>query len=124
MKGQVNNKPSLKTFRKDLRNNGTPAEATLWLSLKNKQLDGRKFRRQFSVENYILDFYCPSEKLAVELDGADHYTEAGSEYDEERTRFLNSKGIKVIRFENKEVFENIGGVLDEIKRSFTTPTGS
>ncbi len=124
MKGQVNNKPSLKAFRKDLRNNGTPAEATLWLSLKNKQVDGRKFRRQFSVENYILDFYCPSEKLAVELDGADHYTEAGSEYDEERTRFLNSRGIKVIRFENKEVFENIDGVLDEIKRSFTTPTRS
>ncbi|WP_255518216.1 endonuclease domain-containing protein [Fulvivirga sp. M361] len=64
------NKPELKKFRKELRNNGTSAEATLWTMLKNKQLEGRKFRRQYSVGYYILDFYCTSERLAIELDGA------------------------------------------------------
>lgn len=118
---RLNNRPELKDFRKKLRNNSTSAEATLWTFLKGKQLKGRKFRRQFSVENYILDFYCPSEKLAVELDGADHFTSAGFESDEERTRVLNSHGIKVIRFENKEVFQAIEGVLESIMNNFTTP---
>lgn len=120
-KRQINNRPELKENRKQLRNNLTSAEATLWRFLKGKQLDGRRFRRQFSVENYILDFYCPAEKLAVELDGADHYTTAGFEYDEERTKFLNAQGIKVIRFENIEVFQALESVLEEIKSNFTSP---
>jgi very-short-patch-repair endonuclease len=117
-KRQINNRPILKKFRKDLRNNLTSAEATLWKFLKGKQLEGRKFRRQFSVENYILDFYCPSEQLAIELDGAHHLTAAGQEYDTERTKVLNSHGITVIRFENKEVFEALEAVLNKIKGSF------
>jgi very-short-patch-repair endonuclease len=117
-KRQINNRPILKKFRKDLRNNLTSAEATLWKFLKGKQLEGRKFRRQFSVENYILDFYCPSEHLAIELDGAHHFTAAGQEYDTERTKVLNGHGITVIRFENKEVFEALEGVLEKIKGSF------
>lgn len=117
-KRQINNKTELKEFRKKLRNNGTPAEAFLWRYLKNKQLEGRKFRRQFSVGNYILDFYCPSEKLCVELDGADHFTSAGFEYDQERTAFLNAQGIKVIRFENKIVFDCTEHVLETIKSNF------
>ena len=118
-KRQINNRPELKENRKTLRCNLTGAEATLWKYLKRKQLDGRKFRRQFSVENYILDFYCPSEKLAVELDGAGHFTSAGFDYDEERTKVLNSHGINVIRFENKQVFEALENVLEEIKSNFT-----
>ncbi len=73
-KEQINNRPELKVFRKALRNNSTAAEATLWKMIKGKKLKGRKFRRQFSVEKFILDFYCPSEKLAIELDGAGHFT--------------------------------------------------
>lgn len=119
-KRQVNNKPELKGFRKNLRNNLTSAEATLWLQLKGKKLAGRKFRRQFSVENYILDFYCPSEKLCIELDGAAHFTAAGLEYDQERTEVLNSHGIRVIRFENIEVFEAMESVLEKIKSNFTS----
>jgi len=113
-----NNKPYLKKARKQLRSNGTSAEATLWLHLKNKQLDGRRFRRQFSIDNCILDFYCPSEKLAVELDGAHHYTPAGMASDINRDGFLNDMGVVVLRFENKLVFENIDYVLSEIKRHF------
>jgi very-short-patch-repair endonuclease len=115
---QINNRPELKENRRQLRNNSTPAEAFLWNYLKNKQLAGRKFRRQFSVENYILDFYCPSEKLCIELDGADHFTSAGFEYDQERTAFLNNLGIKVIRFENKTVFDATEYVLETIMSNF------
>jgi very-short-patch-repair endonuclease len=115
---QVFNKTAYKKFRRKLRHKLTPAEATLWRYLKNKQLENRRFRRQFGVDKYVLDFYCPSEKLAVELDGKHHYSEEGMAYDSERDQFLVQQGIKVIRFENVEVFENINGVLDKIKSCF------
>lgn len=115
---QLNNKKILEPFRKNLRNNLTPAEAALWGYLKGKQMEGRKFRRQHSFGNYILDFYCPSEKLAIELDGEHHFTVEGAAYDLERTRFLNAHGISVIRFENKLVFERLEFILDEIKKEF------
>jgi very-short-patch-repair endonuclease len=118
MKQQMNNLPHLKHFRKNLRNNSTSAEATLWLSLKSRQLDGRKFRRQHSIENYILDFYCPSEKINIELDGQGHYTEEGKENDSVRDAFLNQFGVKVIRVENREVFENLENVLEMIRGNF------
>jgi len=66
---RLNNLPALKYFRRKLRSKMTPAEAKLWTYLKGKQLEGKKFRRQHSVSRYILDFYCPSSKLAIELDG-------------------------------------------------------
>ena len=117
-KHQLNNRPYLKTFRKELRNNLTPAEAKFWTLVQNSKLEGRKFRRQHSVGNYILDFYCPSEKLAIELDGEVHFNETAQLKDAERTLFLNHFGIKVLRFENKLVFEQTEQVLDEIKESF------
>ena len=113
-----NNNKKLKTLRKCLRKNLTPAEAKLWKYLQNKQLDGRKFRRQHSINNYILDFYCPSEKLAIELDGEVHNIETQAEYDNERDLFLFNCGIKVLRFENKLVFENTEYLIDCIKKEF------
>ncbi len=124
MSQQINNRPELKQNRKDLRNNLTPAEAKLWTLLKSKQLEGRKFRRQHSVGNYILDFYCPTEKLAIELDGAHHFTEDGMKYDEERTAHLNSVGIRVVRFENRLVFDDPEFVLTEVKKYFLPPRPS
>jgi len=119
---QIHNLPYLKTFRKELRNNLTPAEATLWKMLQKRQLDGRKFRRQHSVANYILDFYCPSEKLAIELDGQGHFEATQAEYDYERDLFLKEFGIKVLRFENKIVFEDTEWMLEKIRKEFiTTP---
>ena len=118
MKEQINNRKYLTPFRKSLRNNLTPAEAFLWTLLKNSQLDNRKFRRQHSVGNYILDFYCPSERLAIELDGEFHFTPEGIEYDKTRTEYINGLNINVIRFENKLVFENTDWVLMEIKNNF------
>lgn len=122
----INNLPALRTFRKTLRQQLTPAEAKLWTLLKQSQLDGRKFRRQHSVGSYILDFYCPAESLAVELDGAAHDSVSAQAHDDERTRYLNSVGINVVRFENKWVFCEPEAVLLEIKRCFgkevlTTP---
>jgi very-short-patch-repair endonuclease len=110
--------PELQTFRKELRANLTPAEAALWKMIQGSRLEGRKFRRQHSVGLYILDFYCPAEKLAVELDGQVHNNEQANQYDHERKLFLEFYGIKVIRFENKWVFEDSGWVLDRIKSHF------
>ena len=115
---EIHNKEVLKTNRKALRNNSTSAEAVLWRSLKNCQLEGRKFRRQHSISNYIVDFYCASELLAIELDGAHHYTWSGSANDNIRDTNLANLNITVLRFENRVVFEHIDLVLEEIKRHF------
>jgi very-short-patch-repair endonuclease len=110
----IHNRKYLEPFRKDLRNNLTSAEATLWKYLKGSQL-GKKFRRQHSAGNYILDFYCATKRIAIELDGKNHFTADGMKYDEVRTRYLNSLNIKVLRFENVRVFQELDKVLEEIK---------
>ena len=112
------NKSYLKPRRKQLRGNLTPAEAALWSALKNSQLDGRKFRRQHSVGNYVLDFFCVSERLAVELDGEVHRNEMAEDYDLRRTLYLKDHGIKVIRFENFLVFDSLEYVLQRIRLHF------
>jgi len=123
------NRPELKFRRKELRNNSTPAEIKLWSMLQHSNLGGNKFRRQHSVGAYILDFYCPSEKLAVELDGDSHFTDEAIEYDRERTAYLNALNIKVLRFLNTDVYDNLNVVgeriLEEIKgENSTTPSPS
>jgi len=106
----------LKPWRRELRNNLTPAEAALWNLLKGKQLEGKKFRRQHSIENYIADFYCPEANLVIELDGAVHNNYAQADYDKERDARLADLGITVIRFENRLVFDHPEYVLGEIKK--------
>lgn len=118
MTKKIHNHKYLEERRKALRNNSTSAEATLWKHLQRKQLSGRKFRRQHSIQNYIVDFYCTSEKLIIELDGTYHLDFAQQNYDDERTQVLEGFGFKVIRFENKLLFENITGVLEEIESCF------
>lgn len=118
---RLHNRKELKARRKHLRNNGTSAEATLWTLLSNKQLEGRKFRRQHSIKNYIVDFYCPSEKLIIELDGDIHFSEAGLEYDQKRDSELRALGFKIIRIENEDVFLATMAVLDKIKSYFNHP---
>lgn len=101
-------------------------------TLEESQLDGRKFRRQHRVGSYILDFYCLSERLAIELDGAGHDSADAQEYDRERNLFLTCFGVKVLRFENKWVFQETEAELTDIKNQFgwrnpaeqTTPSGS
>ena len=87
----------------------------MWTYLKAKQLDGRKFRRQHSIDGYILDFYCPSERLAIELDGQWHFNPGAKEYDRERDLFLEHYGVLVLRFVNCWVFDNPQSVLEKIQ---------
>ena len=122
----IHNRPILKSRRKELRNNSTPAEKLLWSVLQHSNLEGYKFRRQHSVGAYILDFYCPSECLAVELDGDSHFTDEALVYDRERTAYLNALNIKVLRFMNTDVYDNLNVVCERILEEFkggnlTTP---
>jgi len=114
----VLNKKFLKPLRQELRNNSTSAEAELWGLLKNKQVEGRKFRRQYGIENFIVDFYCPSEKLIIELDGDPHGDYAQINTDEIRDKFLEENGFKVLRFENRFVFQAPEYVIELIKSNF------
>lgn len=107
-----------KGFRKSLRNSLTSAEAFLWNHLKERKLSGRKFRRQHGVGRYVVDFYCASEKLVIELDGQPHINPTAEERDEKRTQFLESKGLTVIRFENRMVFDLLSSVLKDIEDHF------
>ena len=115
MTSRTHNQPALTTQRKTLRNNSTSAEAMLWNMLKLRQL-GVKFRRQFSIDRYILDFYSPEIKLCIELDGAPHFTHDGTDYDYERSKYLKKyHGIRTLRFENNEFFKYPEEVLATIK---------
>lgn len=115
-KDQVKNVSYLTSTRKELCNNATPAEAALWQLLKNSQLDGYKFRRQASIENYIVDFFCPAGNLVIELDGQIHHHPTVAENDKHRDERLKELGYTVLRFENKDVFNLTEWVLDEIRR--------
>jgi len=117
----LHNRPELKSCRKELRNKATPAEVRLWSILQRSNLGGYKFRRQHSIGAYILDFYCPSERLAIELDGDSHFTDEAMEYDRQRTAYLKALHIKVLRFLNTDVYENLivvgERILEEIKEN-------
>ena len=99
--------------RKSLRSSATDAEKKLWRHLKAKQ-SGAKFRRQYSVDAYVLDFYAAQLRLAIEIDGDSHFNPAAIAYDQERTAYLEAFGIEVMRFTNLEISENIEGVLEKI----------
>ncbi len=118
MKKPEHNKKNLKDVRKELRRNMTPAEAYLWIELKESKLEGRKFRRQHSINDFIVDFYCASEQLIIELDGNVHLNPAAEDKDRRREKILEKMGLKVLRFENRMVFENLDSVLQEIKDNF------
>lgn len=98
-----------------LRHQLTPAEARLWKALQNRQLAGLKFRCQHPVGRFIVDFYCPSCKLVIELDGGIHSKQ--SAYDEARTEQLQSFGYRVLRFSNEAVLSNLDTILDCIVRT-------
>ena len=104
--------PELKKRAREFRRNPTHAEQYLWNFLRGRQLDGFKFRRQYVIGPFIADFYCPEKQLIIEIDGAAH---AGQEeYDGYRTEWLNRHGLRVIRFINAEVDEQLEEVLSRI----------
>ncbi|MBE9199612.1 MULTISPECIES: DUF559 domain-containing protein [unclassified Nodularia (in: cyanobacteria)] len=105
--------PEIEENARKLRQNLTQAEARLWSALRNKQLNGLRFRCQHPVGNFILDFYCPACKLVVEVDGEIHASRA--EYDQSRTAKLGEYGYQVLRFSNEEVMHDLPKVLDKIR---------
>lgn len=114
MQVRKNNKPNLKFYRKQLRKNMPAPEVILWQKIRNNQI-GAKFRRQFSVGNYILDFYAPKIKLGIEIDGESHFFDKEKQVkDNIRDEFLNKQGIKVLRFLNTEIMTNLKGCLTKI----------
>ena len=102
---------------RELRKNSTPQEITLWTLLRNRRYKDYKFRRQYPIGNYIVDFVCRDKKLIIELDGGQHNEPNNIEYDKSRTEFLKSKGYKVIRFWNNDVDNNIEGVFEVIRKN-------
>jgi len=102
----------------------TDAEILLWSKIQNKQLCGYKFRRQHGVGGYIVDFYCPKLKLAIELDGGQHNQDENIAYDKERTQYLNDLNIKVIRYWNHEVLESIDDVLEDLENKISVITNT
>jgi len=99
----------------ELRQDMTPAEKILWGQLRTNRLDGLHFRRQQVIAGFIVDFYCHAAGLAVELDGPVHANQV--EYDLERDRVLKEIGVRVLRFRNEEVLENLEAVLTAIREA-------
>ncbi len=97
-----------------LRKNQTDAESKLWSLLRNRQLANVKFRRQFPVDRYILDFYSPEYKLGIEADGGQHYSDEGKVKDELRAGKFSKYGIQILRFSNLDILKNIEGVYEVI----------
>ena len=102
--------------RRELRNSMPNAEVVLWSKLKGRQLLGCKFRRQYGVGAFVVDFYSPEIKLGIELDGDSHFAEGKREYDQKRQAFIESFGIRIVRFLNVDVYDNLDGVLGAIER--------
>ncbi len=101
-------------LRKKLRKNQTKAEEVLWRKIKNKQINGCKFRRQFGIEKYVIDFYCPKLKLAIEIDGDSHFYGKQLKNDANREKEIEQYGVKILRFMNVDVRDNLKNVLNVI----------
>lgn len=109
------NRPELKEKRRRLRNNPTKSESVLWKHLRNRQIEDTKFRRQFSIDNYIVDFYAAAIKLVIEVDGDTHFKDEEVEYDRRRQRDLESFEVTILRFTNTDVIESTEFVVENIR---------
>lgn len=109
-----------KKRRQDLRKKSTFLEKIVWSKIRNRQIENCKFRRQYSIGRYIVDFYCPEKKLVIEIDGDSHFQDEAILYDIEREKYIRTLNIEIIRFTNKEVTDNIDGVLFKIAHKLET----
>ena len=103
------------SFARELRQQHTNAERALWMKLRNRELEGVKFRRQQPIGPYIVDFVSLQRRLIIEIDGGQHNEEREKERDEERTMSLEERGYRIMRFWNNEVMTNPEGVLERIR---------
>lgn len=104
----------LKRYSRKLRKNMTDAEKLLWSKIRRKQLKGYQFYRQKIIGNYILDFYCSKANLIIELDGGQHYSDEGMKKDRSRDDYMVNLGLRILRFSDREVFENINGIIEKV----------
>jgi very-short-patch-repair endonuclease len=119
---EIFNQLPQKQLRKNLRHNMPKAEIILWSKIKNKQINNCKFRRQYSIGNFIVDFYCPEYNMVIEIDGDSHYTdEAAKQYDRNRQKYIEKLGLKVLRFTNLDIYHNLFEVLNIISKSTRPP---
>ena len=114
----IHNRKAMEVFRRELRKSPTHTEALLWEQLRNSQLENRKFRRQHSIGVYILDFYCPSERLCIEIDGSAHNTSNAIIHDQERDQTLAQLQIRTLRISNDEIETDIEAALTKIRAYF------
>ena len=110
----IYNRKTEQKRRRYLRKNMPKSKVLLWTRLKNRQMHGERFLRQYGVDQYVLDFYCPHLKLAIEIDGESHFMPGAEEQDKTRQEYIEAYGIRFLRFANPEVCDNLDGVCQMI----------
>jgi very-short-patch-repair endonuclease len=113
-KTQLFNIKIKKLQRRNLRQQDIACEKIVWHKLRNRGLNGLKFKRQYSIGNYIIDFFCPELKIGIEIDGATHSTPAETEYDRQRQSHIEKFNIKIIRYTNADIKENLSEVMHDL----------
>lgn len=101
---------------RNLRKNSTLQERILWKLLRNSNINNLKFKRQYPIGNYIVDFICIEKMLVIEIDGGQHNEDLNIKLDNERTKYLESRGFRVLRFWNTDIDKNLGGVYQELMK--------
>ncbi|MEE9449028.1 MAG: endonuclease domain-containing protein [Ignavibacteriaceae bacterium] len=110
------NKNSEKLKRRYLRNKATPAEKLVWIYLRKRLVKRLRFLRQYSVDQYVIDFYSPKIKLAIEIDGDSHFVDKKViDYDKKREKYIEQFGIVFLRFRNLEIYQNLDKVFEKIE---------
>lgn len=113
---EIFNKRSELEKRRLLRKKTTDAEKRVWIFLRKRQICNERFLRQFSINQFVLDFYCPRLRLAIEIDGGIHFSDDDViQYDKERQTYIETLGIQFLRFNNEDVFSNLDGVIKIIE---------
>jgi very-short-patch-repair endonuclease len=112
---------NLKEYSRQLRKDMTNAERLLWSRVRRKQLQGYQFYRQKIIDNYIVDFYCPKAQLVIEIDGGQHYDDAEIKKDDVRNDYMREQRLRVLRFSDRDVFDNLDGVIERINENLKSP---
>jgi very-short-patch-repair endonuclease len=111
---EIFNKANQKEKRRNLRKKQTPEELIFWSHIKSRRLGGFKFRRQYSINKYIADFYCPELQFVVEIDGGQHYEKENMEKDRLRSEYFTDLGLNIKRYTNVDIKNNLSGTLDDL----------
>ena len=116
MSEQIFNLSRYTPRRQALRGHATEPEQQVWAKLRKEQM-GVKFRRQHGIGHYIVDFYCPARQIVIEIDGESHFSEQGKQYDQQRDAYLQGVGLRVLRFTNTQVMQELEGVFTMIQKA-------